>query len=125
MNNERQTTMFYAYGIVLFNANYREFNANFRKLIQFMLSLSKYLGQTTWMHADMNEHTSKQVKIYENSSLIYGNSRLKTKQKTNYEGKQIDMGGDSANNSSSHLSRTDSPRHHQLHPYIPSTGILK
>ena len=33
MNNERQTTMFYAYGIVLFNANYREFNANFRKLI--------------------------------------------------------------------------------------------
>ena len=46
MNNERQTTMFYAYGIVLFNANYREFNANFRKLIQFMLSLSKYLRQT-------------------------------------------------------------------------------
>ena len=62
MNNERQTTMFYAYGIVLFNANYRapssarlnsfkrqtmceEFNANFRKLIQFMLSLSKYLRQ--------------------------------------------------------------------------------
>ena len=28
------------------NANYREFNANFRKLIQFMLSLSKYLRQT-------------------------------------------------------------------------------
>ena len=46
MNNERQTTMFYACGIVLLNANYREFNANFRKLIQFMLSLSKYLRQT-------------------------------------------------------------------------------
>ena len=46
-----------------------EFNANFRKLIQFMLSLSKYLGQTTWMHADMNEHTSKQVIIHDK---IYG-----------------------------------------------------
>ena len=34
------------------------------------------------------------------------------------------MGGDSANNSSSHLRRTDSPRHNQLHPFIPSTGIL-
>ena len=45
------------------------------------------------------------------------------KKTKNYEGKQIDMGGDSANNSSSHLRRTDSTRHNQLHPYIPSTGI--
>ena len=66
---------FFAYGIVLFNANYREFNANFRKLIQFMLSLSKYLGQTTWMHADKNEHTCRQViirdKIYGQFTIIY------------------------------------------------------
>ena len=71
----RQMTMFYAYGIVLFNANYREFNANFRKLIQFMLSLSKDLGQTTWMHADKNEHTCRQViirdKIYGQFTIIY------------------------------------------------------
>ena len=50
------------------NANYREFNANFRKLL-FEHGLS-----------GLNEHTSKQVKIYENSRLIYGNSRLKIKQ---------------------------------------------
>ena len=31
---------------VFLNVNYRELYANFRKLIQFMLSLSKYLKQT-------------------------------------------------------------------------------
>ena len=40
------------------NANYREFNANFRKLL-FEHGLS-----------GLNEHTSKQVKIYENSRVI-------------------------------------------------------
>ena len=46
------------------------------------MSLRRHFGEQTLSATEANGHTSKQVKIYENSRLIYGNSRLKNKNTT-------------------------------------------